>query len=97
MRTPGAPVVSAVASDVVVVDDPVLLENLVKDHAAIRGLVFMGPETHEQVVDLLIDGGIVEELGRALLRLRIAGAQDAKGAEEVQRLEADELRVPAAH
>ena len=56
----------------------------VEDHAAIRRLVLVRTEAHEQVVDLLIDRRIVEELRRALLRLRIAGAQDAERSEQVE-------------
>ena len=55
-----------------------LLENLVKDDAAIGRLVLVRAEPDEEVVDLLVDRRIVEELRRALLGLRIAGAQDAE-------------------
>jgi hypothetical protein len=76
--------VSAVTSDVIVVNNPVLLENLMKDNASIRRFVFVGTEAHKQVVHLLIDRRVSEELRSGLLGLRIASAQDAKGPEKLE-------------
>ena len=75
---------TAVPTDVVVVDHLVLLEDLVKDDAAIRGLVLVRSEADKQVVDFLIDRRVVEKLRRTLLGLRIAGAQDSKRTKEIE-------------
>ena len=78
MRTPRAPIVPAITTDVIVVHDAVLLQNLVKDDAAVGRLIFVGPKADKEVVHLLIDRRIVEELRRTLLRVRISSAQDAE-------------------
>src|SRR6187551_3297100 len=97
MCAPRTPVVPAITTDVVVVHDAVLLQDLVKDDASVSRLVFESAETDEQVIHLLIDGGIVQKLRRALFGLRIAGAENAERRKQIERLEPDELRVPATH
>ena len=97
MGAPRAPVMTTVTADVVIVRNMMLLENLVKDDRAIRRLILVGSQADEQVVDLLVDRRVVEKLRCALFGLRVTSAQDPERPKQIERLEADELRVPAAH
>src|SRR4029079_1348718 len=55
MRAPRAPVMSSVATDVVVMHDCVLLQNLVKGDASVGRLVFVSAKADEEIVHLLVD------------------------------------------
>src|SRR5207237_3999356 len=76
--TPRAPIVGAVTADVIVMHDAVLVEDLMKQNAAVAWLVFERAEADEQVVHLLVDGRIVQEPRCALFRIGISGAQNAE-------------------
>ena len=97
--TPGGPVVTTVAADVVLVFDAVFHEGLSEVLAAFAETArcLERAETDEEVVDLRVHVGRVQEVGERLLRVGVAGAEHAEVGEEVERAEADEHRVASAH
>src|SRR3954453_5059377 len=77
--------------------DVVLVEDLMKENAAVGWLVFERAKTDEEVVHLLIDSRIVQEPRGALFRIGISGAQNAERGKEIERLEPNQLCVATTH
>ena len=97
--SPGRPVVTGFTYTEVLIIDSVLVESIPESfYSRIEhSLLFCTTLSDEQIVNLVIGFGVIEELCQSLLRSVVTCAEDTEVCKEIKRLQTHEYGMTATH
>ncbi len=78
---PRAPVVTTASTDVIFMIDVTLLQSFVQGDGSVAGPFLQRSLTDEKIIHFGVDVRIVQEVRIDLLRIYVAGTENAKGGE----------------